>query len=73
MNIRAVPCGQAGCYCESWTVTKDPPQSFEQRVVALAKVLIGNAPNADPYTWSDALSDATDIIIASQIGDCTCD
>jgi hypothetical protein len=66
-------------------VVKPPPQSFEERVVALAKVLLENAPvgeriNSTPefrYKWGDALADATDIILAADgyyiEGDCTCD
>lgn len=40
-----------------------PPPSFEDRVIDLAKVLVENATSF-PYTWSQALADATDIIIA---------
>lgn len=59
-----------------------PPATFEERVVALAKVLLDNAPiseriSATPefrYKWGDALLDATDIIIASEFEEtCTCD
>ena len=62
---------------------EDPPQSFEERVVALAGVLMENVPiserlrETDRYTFSDALDDAVGIILAADgyniDGECTCD
>ena len=65
---------------------EDPPQSFEDRVIALAKVLWENRPytlldltdgEVEVYTFSDALDDAVGIILAADgyniDGECTCD
>ena len=82
MKINAVRCGEPDCFCKDWDKPVKPPQSFEGRVVELAKVLYENNPETvEPweyrYSWSVALSDATDIILAADgyniDGECTCD
>lgn len=76
MRVRIMPCGVEGCsVCDIGT--KQPEQSFEGRVVELAGVLWANRPMSADYSWSQALSDATDIILAADgyniDGECTCD
>ena len=79
------PCTlcQAFGNCVVKTEVTPPPQSFEERVVALAGVLMENVPiserlrETDRYTFSDALDDAVGIILAADgyyiDGECTCD
>ena len=85
------PCGLEGCSVCDYGKTEQganakapltPSQTFEDRVVALAKVLLNNAPiselySATPefrYKWGDALTNATDILLASEFEEtCTCD
>lgn len=55
-----------------------PPATFEERVVALAKVLIENDPDHANdfagYSWKDAIEQATDIIAYANTEEtCTCD
>ena len=82
------PCTlcQAFGNCVVKTEVTPPPQTFEERVVALAKVLWENRPYTllaltngefEVYTFSDALDDAVGIILAADgyniDGECTCD
>jgi len=54
------------CDCPQCAPPPVLKKSFEKRVLALAKECYYARPTfCDPYTWSDALSDATDIILAS--------
>lgn len=55
-----------------------PPATFEERVVALAKVLIENDPDHANdfagYSWKDAIEQATGIIAYVNTEEtCTCD
>lgn len=65
------------CWCGP-DVETVPSQTFEDRVVALAKVLIENDPDHandfTGYSWKDAIEQATDIIAYANTEEtCTCD